>query len=753
MPLEAPEKALLERASAGEVLDFVGAASAGSAGPDPDPARTIRAAVLRHLLTQAEWPVDAKGVQLRGAHISGPLDLEGSALRCPLRLEECMFYDDRPVALNFAVAPLIAFTRCRFAGIAGDSLNVTTNLDLRGSVITGPVVLSGARIGGALICSGSQIDANGLGNALIANGLNVRLSVQLGGGFTAKGSVFLPRAEIGGQLNCRGASLGANGDRDSLDGQGMTVAGSVYLDRGFAAEGAVRLSAARISGQLRCDGASVGVDAQGNSLIGDVVRVTGGVVLDAFKGGTSFTAQGAVLFTGAEITGSFTCHDARLGANSSRNSLDCRGMTVSGSVHLDGQFGAEGAIWLAGANITGQLRCGGAHIGANAFGNALVGDGLRAGGGIVLDKLPNGRIFTSQGAVRLTGADITGSFTCAGASLSANKERNALECDEIRVSVAVLLDRGFTAAGAVRLAGAAIGGQLRCRGAQITGADQDGDSLVAGGIKVGGPFLLDRGFTAAGAIQLSGADIDGALRLQGAEVGVNSERFSLDGSGMQLGRDLWFDRAPDGKLFTSAGAIRLATVNITGSIRCQGAELNGSDADGDSLVLNASKVSGSIFLSNGFTAAGAVRLARADITGSVSCGGAQLGGNGEQNALIGDGMRVSRDVALDTDRDGMPFVATGAVRLTGAEIAGQLKCQGAQLRSGDLQGDALICNGVKVGGSVYLDSGFTASGAVKFSRASIAGSFNCRSARLGADREGVGLIAGSYSRGLTVDGR
>ena len=754
MPLGPDEEALLERAAAGEVFGLPDSA----AGPDPsqqgvDSAPRIRAAVLRHLLTQADWPVDAKGVRLRGAVISGHLDLEAAALRCPLRLEECIFSDPRPVALSFATAPLIVFSRCQLAGISGDSLQVTTNFELRESIITGPVVLSGGRIGGALICSGSQLGINGSGNSLIANGLNVRLSVQLSAGFTAVGAIHLPRAEIGGQLNLGGAQLGSDGNKDSVDGRGMTVAGSVYLDRGFATQGAVRLSAARVSGQLRCDSARIGANDEGNSLIGDVVRVYGGVLLDPFEGGSAFAAQGAVLFTDSEITGSFTCHDAQLGTNKSQISLDCRGMTVSGSVHLDGQFNAEGTVWLVGANITGQLRCGGARIGANAFGNALIGDGLRAGGGVVLDALRSGRAFTALGAVRLTGAQVTGSLSCAGARFSANKQGNALEGDEIRVSVAVLLDRGFTADGAVRLAGAAIGGQLRCRGAQITGADSDGDSLVAGEIKVGGQVLLDRGFTAAGAIQLAGADISGSVRLQGASVDANAEGYSLDGAGMQVGRDLWFDRAPDGTAFTSEGAIRLATVSVTGSIRCQGAELNGLDADGDSLILNAVKISGSIFLSNGFLAAGAVRLARADVTGSVACGGARLGCNKERNSLVGDGMRVSRDVALDTDRDGLPFTAAGAVRLTGADIVGQLKCQGAQLNGGDYDGDAFICNGIKVGGSVYLDRGFSASGAVKISRASIAGSFHCRGAHLGANRKGATLTAErmSVNGGVLLD--
>jgi hypothetical protein len=753
LPLAPAEEALLKSAAAGEVFGLAADASGPDRGrPGAEPAPQIRAAVLRHLLTQADWPVDAKGVQLCGAVISEHLDLEAGVLRCPLRLEECTFSDPRPVSLSFATAPLIVFSRCHLSGVSGESLQITANFEIRESVITGPAVLSGSRIGGALNFSGSRIGVNSSGNSFTANDLHVRLSVRLSAGFSAAGAVRLLRTEIGGQLNLEGARLGANENKDSVDGRGMTIAGSVYLDRGFAAQGAVRLSGARISGELRCDSARIGADEEGNSLIGDVARVYGGVLLDSFEGGSAFTAQGAVLLTDSEITGSLTCHDAQLGANKSHISLDCRGMTVSGSVRLDGQFNADAAVWLAGANITGQLRCGGAHIGANASGDALIGDGLRAGGGVVLDALSGGRAFTALGSVRLTGADIIGSLSCAGATISADKQGNALVGDEIRVSVAVLLDRGFTANGAVRLPGATIGGQFRCRGARIASTDSDGDSLVAAGIKVGGPVLLDRGFTTEGALHLVGADIGGAARLQGASVGANAEGYSLDGSGMQVGRDLSFDQARDGTAFTSKGAIRLATVSVNGSIRFHGAQLNGSDADGDSLVLNAAEVSGSIFLSNGFSAAGAVRLARAGVTGSVSCGGARLGHNRMLNSLVGDGLRVGRDVALDTDRDGAVFSATGAVRLQGAEISGQLKCQGAQLRGTDWDGDAFFCNGVKVGDSVYLEQGFSASGAVKFSRASIAGSFHCRGARLG-NGKGAALTAErmSVTGGVLLD--
>ena len=92
-PLEAPEQALLEFAEIGEVLDL----SLREASTDEQKPfgfevmqywgaeRTIRADVLRCLLVASQWPMHAKGVQLRGARIIGPLDLESATLRCPLR--------------------------------------------------------------------------------------------------------------------------------------------------------------------------------------------------------------------------------------------------------------------------------------------------------------------------------------------------------------------------------------------------------------------------------------------------------------------------------------------------------------------------------------------------------------------------------------------------------------------------------------------------------------------------------------------
>jgi hypothetical protein len=138
------------------------------------------------------------------------------------------------------------------------------------------------------------------------------------------------------------------------------------------------------------------------------------------------------------------------------------------------------------------------------------------------------------------------------------------------------------------------------------------------------------------------------------------------------------------------------------------------------------KVGAAVFLDQGFTATGAVRLLDAEITSELSCSSANLNGtDGHGNALVCDRMKVGGDVFL-----GQGFTAAGAVRLLDADITGVLFCRGAKLDGTDGDGWALVGDGIKVGGDVYLDQGFTAAGAVSVAGARISGSVSLDQAKL-----------------------
>jgi hypothetical protein len=403
------EEQMRAKAAIGELLDC------GGAGP-PDLAtmqlwgeeRTVSAAALWDLLAGVQWPVHAKGVRLRGARISGVLDLEGATLRCPLSLDSCYLDADDPVCLDHATASRVALTGCQLAGLTANSLTAR-QVDLsRSTLRTGPLSLMCASITDNLICSGAQLNGTDSDlNALVAGGMKVGASVYLDqyldDRFTAAGAIWLARAEIGGDLACSGAQLGSNSDGIGLLAEGVRVGGQVFLREGFATDGAVRLLGADITGDLSCRAALLGSDHNGNALAADRMR-------------------------------------------------------VGGEVHLYRGFTAGGAVVLNGADITGDLSFSGAQLtGTDHDGNALAADGMKAHHDVLLDNGPAddgaaGPPFTAAGAVRLARADIAGQLRCSGAQLTGtDRDGNALAADGMRVGSAVLLDEGFTSAGTVSL--------------------------------------------------------------------------------------------------------------------------------------------------------------------------------------------------------------------------------------------------------------------------------------------------------------
>ena len=152
--------------------------------------RTVRAAVLRHLLIDDEWLVDTKGVRLRGARIHGHLDLEAATLRCPLSLQSCYFDSVQPPALGFAKVSLLELKGCHLAGLVGKSVVVSKDLDLSDSTFTGLIDLSAADITSDLKLSNARLHGKDEdGNALVADSVKVGGRAMLDGGFTADGCV------------------------------------------------------------------------------------------------------------------------------------------------------------------------------------------------------------------------------------------------------------------------------------------------------------------------------------------------------------------------------------------------------------------------------------------------------------------------------------------------------------------------------------------------------------------------------------
>jgi hypothetical protein len=357
--------------------------------------------------------------------------------------------------------------------------------------------------------------------------------------------------------------------RDVLVGGQWPVHARGVRLRGVKISGVLDLEGATLRGPLSLDSCYLDADDPAclDHATASRVVLTGcqlaGLTANALTAGQidlsrSTLRTGPLSLRSANITGDLICSGARLkGSDSDLNALVAGGVRVGGSVYLDGRFAAAGAVWLARADIGGDLACGGAQLGTNRDGTGLLAEGVKVGGEVFLREG-----FTSGGAVRLLGADITGDLSCRGARLASDHNGNALVADRMKVGGEVHLYRGFTAAGAVVLSGADIAGDLSLSGAQLTGTDGNGNSLVADGMNAHHDVLLDQ------------------------EPG---------GDGMQ-------------PPFAAAGAVRLAGADITGQLRCGGAQLTGTDHHGNSLIADGVKVGAAVSLDEGFTSAGTVSL-------------------------------------------------------------------------------------------------------------------------------------------------
>jgi hypothetical protein len=140
-----------------------------------------------------------------------------------------------------------------------------------------------------------------------------------------------------------------------------------------------------------------------------------------------------------------------------------------------------------------------------------------------------------------------------------------------------------------------------------------------------------------------------------------------------------------------------------------------------SLTADGANVRGGVFLNNGFSAEGSVRLLAAQIGGNLECSSGTFKNPGN-SALYADGAAVKGGIFLD---DG--FRAEGEVRLLGAQIGGDLDCRSGTFKNP--REDALTVDRANVNGSVFLSDGFGAEGEVRLINAQVGGNLDCSGGR------------------------
>jgi len=284
----------------------------------------------------------------------------------------------------------------------------------------------------------------------------------------------------------------------------------------------------------------------------------------------------------------------------------------------------------------------------------------------------------------------------------------------------VFLKNKFHAKDEVSLSGAKIGGQLSCVGG--TFENPGGIALNAQGAKIAGSVILQGRFTANGEVTFSGAEVGGQFECDGGTF-ENNIGHALVLQGAKIAGGVYLRGG-----FSAMGEVSLSEAEIGGQFSCIG----GTFENAVGIALNAESVKiGNVLLRDGFHATGQVAFNFAQINGALQCMGGRFE-NKAGHAFLAEGVRITGSVYLNANKDGR-FHASGPVRLSQAEIGGQLNCMGGRFENA--HGVALNIEGATVAGGVLLRDGFEAKGTVNARNARFESNLDCTRGQFVAPRE------------------
>jgi hypothetical protein len=191
--------------------------------PD-DPLTHVRGEVLRFFAMggDASHPVHEVGVKLRGAYVSGTLDLTGAANVVRLDLAGCHFA--KRVTLDGTRIDSLSLGGSFVPGISAIRATINGTVTLgRGFRCEGEARLFGIRVAGALECAGGTFrnrTTDGDSSTLVADNAKIGGHVLLSDGFASRGSVSFSGAEIGSDFSCNRGTF----SNRTADGSGTALA-------------------------------------------------------------------------------------------------------------------------------------------------------------------------------------------------------------------------------------------------------------------------------------------------------------------------------------------------------------------------------------------------------------------------------------------------------------------------------------------------------------------------------------------------
>ncbi|GAA1297220.1 hypothetical protein [Pseudonocardia xinjiangensis] len=469
------------------------------------------------------------------------------------------------------------------AAVLADALATGRELDLEGaslSATTLAAVLTGSTASGAPALTLRRATITGV---LRLTGAEIGVPVEL------RSCVFAQAPDL---RMAQFTGLALTGCRlPGLRAGNLRVAADLLLDDGFTSHGPVHLADAQIGGSLRLSGGRLR-GAGGRALIADRIVVDGTLYARRLR------SSGEIRLPGARITGNLDLSGADLNSPTG-DALDATGITVGGSLLAgrhdagpDVAFCAAGRLMLAGARVGGDLIFSGARI-------------ERGSAAMSVESEPE----PGESRLPVVPGGIVDGTAC-------------LVADRVRVEGNLELDDGVHTDGTVRLPNAVVGGYLRLSGARLVGpmgATGRGIALLGDGMDVSGDLEgRDNGrgpLRCAGQLRLVDAHVRGSASLTGIVLST-PRGYALLADRLRIGGEFYLRR------LQCKGTVRLQNAEIGATLDCTGAHLEQPRLrpNGDarpSLDLRAATVGKDVVCSEGFVAAGGVRLRRMEARKSV----------------------------------------------------------------------------------------------------------------------------------------
>ncbi|MEV6525551.1 hypothetical protein AB0M43_26725 [Longispora sp. NPDC051575] len=774
------------------------------AGPDPTapgatpadwtPDQRIAAedivALLRGAAPAAEGRTAA--VRITGALITGRLDLTDAEFTHPLELTRCWVAET--VVLTDARTRALRFNDCRLDRVTAQGLVVDGPLEFEGAVAT-EIYLPDAQVKGTLSLAGATLTNPG-GTTLRIDSTTIEADLHCSARevdgrivpFRSTGQLNLQGAAVRCSVYLRGAELTADPPTSlALYAENLTVGQNLacggFIDLAgtdaawFTLRGQATLFAATVSGAVLLEGAELSYPE--------------GVVLDATHLGVGSTLGcGPARYTISCSVWSPERFAAAGVADRRCDEAPCPGHDVLVP------FRADGGLRLADARVGGSVYLDAADLRSGTDGLAVNAERLSVEGALICRPFGPDLRPRIRGTLFLRNARLS-ALSVDGALLEAPEPGAvALDAGEITIgqslSGVVLDGLPLEVRGQLQLPGARVGGSIALDGAQLL--NPGGVSLFAERMVVEGHVFLRayvpdedevEYFRSAGAILMYGAQINGALHLNGAILD-NPGGVTLDGSNLTVGNAVichWggaLIHRDDSLRATlhSRGRIDLSRATVSGDVVFDGAYLEGCPLWESHVALDATNttIGGNLSFQSGldgtvpipFETVGLLALADARVGGSLTLAGALLTSPGGRTL---DAERAVVTGALSALPVGeLRFRSHGEFTLSGATVSGAVDLSYAELLAADRvdpapevpegvvresTGFALRADGLRADADVILAGGpdepFEARGAVSLSGARIGGNLLLSGAVLD-DPDGIALDATNITVARNVDG-